>query len=89
MKNFIYFIECQKERCTNIDTCIYIGNTEKPLETKIRQHLGYVKYKILSQATGDHLNRPGHSPEARTLYALFCFLKFTTVLFSPVHNCLS
>ena len=60
-KNIIYFVECQKDRCKNGDTCIYIGETEKPIETRIRQHMGYIRNKILSQATGFHFNSPGHS----------------------------
>ena len=54
-------VECQKARCTNGDTCIYIGETEKPIETRIRQHIGYIRNKTLNQATGSHFNTPGHT----------------------------
>ena len=40
-KNVVYMIECQKDRCKNGDTNIYIGETEKQIETRIRRHLGY------------------------------------------------
>ena len=60
-KNTVYFIECQKPRCKNGDTFIYVGETEKAIETRIRQHLGYIRNKIISQSTGSHFNTPGHS----------------------------
>lgn len=62
-KNVVYFIECQKDRCKNGDTYIYIGETEKQIETRIRQHLGYIRNKVLCQATGFHFNSKGHSQE--------------------------
>ena len=47
----------------NIDKCkqIYIGETGKILSQRIQQHIGYVKNRIFSQATGSHFNLPGHS----------------------------
>ena len=60
-KNVVYYIECQKTRCKNEDNFIYIGETEKPIETRIRQHLGYIRNKVLNQSTGYHFNTKGHS----------------------------
>ena len=38
-----------------------IGVTSKYLRERIYQHIGYVRSKILSRATGEHINLPGHS----------------------------
>ena len=62
-KNVVYFIECQKDRCKNGDTYIYIGETEKPIETRIWPHLGDIRNKVINQATGLHFNSKGHSQE--------------------------
>ena len=60
-QNVVYIIQCQKDRCINGDTFIYIGETEKQIEVRIRQHIGYVRNRVLSQATGAHFNSPGHT----------------------------
>ena len=62
-KNVVYFIECQKERCKNGDKYIYIGETGKQIETRIRQHLGYIRNKEIRQSTGSHFNKQGHSQD--------------------------
>ena len=62
-KNVVYMIECQKDRCKNGDTNIHIGETEKQIETRIRQQLGYIRNKETSQSTGSHFNSKGHSQE--------------------------
>ena len=59
----VYFIECQKEICKNGDTYIYIGETVKQIETRIRQHLGYIRNKEIRQSTGSHFNTQGHSQD--------------------------
>ena len=38
-----------------------MGETEKTLRERIKQHVGYVRNKKLDQATGEHFNLPGHS----------------------------
>ena len=54
--NIIYSIECDKERCKKR----YIGFTTKEFRERMCQHLGYVRNKTLSKATGEHFNLPGH-----------------------------
>ena len=58
--NCVYMVECQKERCKLNYQHIYIGEAEKQIETRIRQHIGYINNGTLSQATGSHFNQPGH-----------------------------
>ena len=53
----IYLIQCDKERCQQQ----YIGYTQQELCERMIQHLGYVRNKTLSKATGQHFNLPGHS----------------------------
>ena len=49
-------IECTKERCNQK----YIGETERSLKDRISEHIGYVRPKKTNQATGYHVNLPGH-----------------------------
>ena len=55
--NIVYLIECNKERCHKR----YIGQTDKTLNERILQHLGYIRNNVLSKATGQHFNSPGHT----------------------------
>jgi hypothetical protein len=45
--------------CTKCDAR-YIGKTERTLDERIREHVGYVRNKHLQQPTGEHFNLPGH-----------------------------
>ena len=54
-KNSIYMVECDKDECRQK----YIGMT-KHFRERIYQHLGYVRNKDISKATGQHFNLPGH-----------------------------
>ena len=56
--NIIYLISCEKERCKNNK---YIGETGRPLKTRLADHCGYVRNFHFEQATGGHFNQPGHS----------------------------
>ena len=53
----IYLIQCEKERCKQQ----YIGYTQQEFRERMCQHIGYVRNKVLSKATGQHFNLPGHS----------------------------
>ena len=50
-------IDCQKERCRQR----YIGVTQRSFRKRVNEHIGYVKNKKISEATGEHFNLPGHS----------------------------
>ena len=50
-------IYCLKENCQKR----YIGFSTREFKHRIYEHLGYARNKILSKATGDHFNLPGHS----------------------------
>ena len=60
-QNVVYMVNCKKQRCRNSDTYIYIGETEHSIKNRIGQHMGYIRNKVLNQATGHHFNSPGHS----------------------------
>ena len=52
--NVIYIITCTK--CYQQ----YIGKTERTLDERVREHVGYIQNKQLHQPTGQHFNLPGH-----------------------------
>ena len=54
-KNLIYILECKK--CSEQ----YIGETNRTLQERFSEHIGYVKNKHLHTATGDDFNQRGHS----------------------------
>ena len=56
-KNVVYLLECDKDNCKKQ----YIGITHQELRERIYQHVGYVRNKTLSRATGEHFNLAGHS----------------------------
>ena len=41
----------------------YIGKTERTLKDKISEHLGHIRNKNITQATGYHFNLSGHSQD--------------------------
>ena len=55
--NVIYMIECNKENCQQR----YIGETFRPLRTRLSEHKGYINSIFPTKATGIHFNEPGHS----------------------------
>ena len=55
-KNIVYLLECEKEYCKQK----YIGTTQQEFRDRIYQHIGYVRNKQISKATGEHFNLPGH-----------------------------
>ena len=54
-RNIIYCISCQKCRAQ------YVGQSERTLQSRFSEHRGYVTNQIVTKATGDHYNLPGHS----------------------------
>ena len=40
---------------------IYVGETERTLEDRFKEHLGYVNNGHLHRPTGAHFSSPGHS----------------------------
>ena len=53
-QNLIYLISCKK--CETQ----YVGETARTLQSRISEHLGYIKNKKLTKATGEHFNLKGH-----------------------------
>ena len=56
-ENVIYLLECNKESCKQQ----YIGETEREVKERIKEHISYAKNKTINKATGNHFNQPGHS----------------------------
>ena len=54
IKNLIYLISCK-----NCQTQ-YVGETARSLQSRISEHLGYIKNQKLTKATGEHFNLKGH-----------------------------
>ena len=40
---------------------IYVGETERTLEERFKEHLGYVNNEHLNRPTGAHFSSPSHS----------------------------
>ena len=53
-KNMVYCISC--DRCPEQ----YIGESERTLQERFSEHLGYVRNDMLNKATGEHFNSIGH-----------------------------
>ena len=53
-KNLIYLISCKKCQTQ------YVGETARTLQSRISEHLGYIKNQKLTKATGEHFNFKGH-----------------------------
>ena len=64
--NIIYMIECNIDRCK----MRYIGESERKLQKRFADHRGYVKNRILTQATGFHFNKPGHDISNMSITAI-------------------
>ena len=62
-KNIIYIIECKKQTCK----ARYIGETERKLKERLKDHKQYIKSIFPTQATGEHFNEPGHSLSDMTI----------------------
>ena len=62
--NIVYLVTCTK--CQHQ----YIGESKHTLEHRGNQHLGYIRNKDLSQATGRHFNKAGHTAEHFTIQVL-------------------
>ena len=56
-ENVIYLIECDKENCKQV----YVGETERQIKERIKEHIGYARNNMIHKSTGKHFNLPGHS----------------------------
>ena len=59
--NVIYMVGCKK--CTQQ----YIGETERSVRERFREHMGYVTASLKNKATGQHFNEPGHKVSDMTI----------------------
>ena len=52
-------------RCQNVTKIIvkkrYIGETNREVKERIKEHIGYAKNNKTLYATGEHFNLPGHT----------------------------
>ena len=53
--NVVYLVGCLKCRKQ------YIGETDRKIRERFREHRGYVTAKMENKATGKHFNEPGHN----------------------------
>ena len=56
-KNVVYMLECDKDNCKKR----YIGETNREVKERIKEHIGYAKNNKTLYATGEHFNLPGHT----------------------------
>ena len=64
--NVVYLIECKKETCQKR----YIGQTGRPLRSRLADHCGYVVNEHDNIATGAHFTSLGHSLSDLTITIL-------------------
>ena len=65
--NVIYCIFCNKQGC---DKIMYIGETERQLKVRIREHISYVHNLNITTPTGFHFNLPNHGIENMTVQVI-------------------
>ena len=53
-KNVIYCVNCEKCRMQ------YIGQSERTLQERVQEHLGYIRNEKCNQPTGHHFNQDLH-----------------------------
>ena len=53
--NVVYLVECKK--CKEQ----YVGQTGRAFKERMKEHIGYIKGKKLTEPTGLHFNLPGHN----------------------------
>ena len=54
-KNIVYLLGCKKCQTQ------YVGESNRTLQSRFSEHLGYVKNKKLDKTTGEHFNTKGHT----------------------------
>ena len=60
-ENCIYYWKCTKENCPDYPKCEYVGKTKRKFQIRFSEHRDYAKNMKLSEPSGDHFNKPGHS----------------------------
>ena len=73
-KNLVYCVTCDK--CKKQ----YIGETERSLNARFKEHLGYVRNKKSKEPTGFHFNFPGHDVSMMKITVLEKIWKNSTPL---------
>ena len=53
----VYLIFCDKKDCNEK----YVGETERSLLERLKEHKGYIVNKHMNRPTGKHFNRVGHN----------------------------
>ena len=64
--NIVYMIKCIKNNCNKM----YIGETERTMNSRFKDHKGYVQNKQLNQPTGEHFNSKGHKLSDMSIFIL-------------------
>ena len=64
--NIVYLIECNKEKCKQR----YIGETKRPLSTRLANHRDYIVNRHIDRATKAHFTSPGHNVSNITITIL-------------------
>ena len=60
-ENVVYMWNCKKPNCPKFPENSYIGMTTRKFQTRMSEHLGYVKAEKQTEPSGEHFNLPGHS----------------------------
>ena len=60
-ENCIYYWKCTKPNCSDFPKCEYIGMTTRPFRKRFAEHRDYPKRDILTEPSGEHFSKPGHS----------------------------
>ena len=60
-ENCIYYWKCSKDNCSDYPRCEYIGMTKRTFKKRLSEHRDYVKRDILTEPSGEHFAKSGHS----------------------------
>ena len=60
-ENCIYYWKCDKNNCVDSPRCEYIGMTKRSFKLRLSEHRDYPKRDILTEPSGEHFNKMGHS----------------------------
>ena len=60
-ENIIYYWTCIKSNCPDFPECEYIGESKRTLKERFSEHRDYIKSEKISEPSGEHFNKKGHS----------------------------
>ena len=60
-ENCIYYWRCVKPNCKDYPENEYVGRTKRKFSQRLGEHRDYIKTDRISEPSGEHFTKPGHS----------------------------